>query len=190
MDYITQLENRITRLENMIREESLESRVAKLENKIFEDDDGNQKSSKEYLLTLLGMLFKSKKVNPEGNKLDGNYKFNDGGKYPYIQVINMAAGDWEYNESKDCYDLKNENEIKKIVGAFCKIYKCLVDFRFTTGEITNDAVLHFELKKSPTLKVSAPKNYAKRWPRETDDNEWETLADQERRHNDLYHKRW
>lgn len=174
------LESRIAQLEDLIIKESLESRIAKLEKMILEDDNEKPKSSKDYLMILLNMLFKSRKVNPEGNGIEGNYKFNDSGRYPYIQVLNRAAGDWEYNEDKDCYDLKNEVEIKKIIGAFCKIHKCIIDFRFTTGEISNEALLHFELKRSPTLNIKRV--------RETDDNEWETLADQERRHNSLYHK--
>ena len=227
-----QLERRIEALESKLiknKKESLESRVAKLEKMLLEDDAAEQpKSSEDYLMILLNMLFKSRKVNPKGNSLEGNYHYYENGRYPRVTVLNMAIGDWEFYSVADNYNvitddsidpkdygpndvapipgktgkyqhpntpdrsgyyvddsytLINEVEIKKIVGAFCKIHKCIIDFsQYASGDGTDLPVLEFALKKSPTFQ--APK-YRRQWG--DSDSDWETLADQERRHNSLYH---
>lgn len=82
----------------------------------------------------------------------------------------------------DRYSLTNEAEIKKIIGAFCKINKCIIDFNlFSAGTGQEDVLLQFILKKSPTFQP----RYKRRWG--DSDSDWETLDDQERRHNSLYH---
>lgn len=227
-----QLERRIEALESKLiknKKESLESRVAKLEKMLLEDDAAEQpKSSKDYLMILLNMLFKSRKVNPKGNSLEENYHYYENGRYPRVTVLNMAIGDWEFDSvadrhniitddsidpkdygpndvapipgkpgryahpntpdrsayyTNDSYTLTNEVEIKKIIGAFCKIHKCIIDFnQYASGDGTDLPVLEFTLKKSPTFQ--APK-YRRQWG--DSDSDWETLADQERRHNSLYH---
>lgn len=219
-----QLENRIARLEGLLKKESLEQRVSKLEKMFLEDDGGEQPQSPEdYLMILLNMLFNSRKVNPDGNPLEGNYEFYKIGQLTGVNVRNRAIGDWrldrvadrdfnivdadtdpndmgyndiipvdgkpgEYYHPKspgqssynvsDQYELTNEDEIKKIVGAFCKINKCLVDYNlYSYGD---RQLLQFTLKKSPTF---TPIRRRRQWG--DSDSDWETLDDQERRHNSL-----
>ena len=225
MNHEDQLESRIARLEGLLRKESLESRVAKLEKMLLEEDGDQQKSSEDYLMMLLNMLFKSRKVNPEGNSIEGNYEFYKVGQYTGVNVKNRAIGDWrldsvadrgyniigddvapedigekdvvpipgkpgEYQHPNtpdrssyrvnDSYELTNEVEIKKIVGAFCKINKCLVDYNLYS--VGDNSLVQFTLKRSPSFQPSRPR---RQWG--DSDSDWETLADQERRHNSYYH---
>jgi hypothetical protein len=219
-----QLENRIARLEGLLKKESLEQRVSKLEKMFLEEDDSAQPESPEdYLMILLNMLFKSRKVNPEGNSIEGNYEFYKAGQYTGVNVLNRAIGDWEvdrvvdrdinivdadtdpndmkYNDvipvdgkpgeyyhprspgqsaytAIDEYKLTNEAEIKKIIGAFCKINKCLVDYNLYS--LGNNTKIQLTLKKSPSFQ---PVNRRRQWG--DSDSDWETLDDQERRHNSL-----
>lgn len=202
--------------------------MVKLKRILTESNEDNEqpKSTQDYLMLLLNMLFKSRKVNPKGNSLEGNYRFI---RPDVVEVLNRSIGDWKldlvtdngYNiitddsiapedyKGKDVapvpgkqgeyfhpntpgnsayyvhdtYNLNNENEIKKIIGAFCKINKCLVDYNlWSVGTGPESVRIQLTLKRSPTYQ---PKKYRPQWG--DSDSDWETLDDQERRHNSLYH---
>lgn len=231
MNYTEKLERRIKALENKIAvhdNEILEARVAKLEKMLLEDKgaDDLQKTPEDYLMILLNMLFKSRKVNPNGNSMEGNIRFFGSNG---VEVLNRAIGEWDLESVEDKgytiitddrdpseykrkdvkpvpgkpgeyihpnpreiyhvfdkYSLVNEVEIKKIIGAFCKINKCIVDFNlFSVGTGPEGVLLQFTLKKSPTFQ---PPRFKPRWG--YSDSDWETNADHARRHNDFYHNRY
>ena len=65
------------------------------------DEKDQQKSPRDYLMSLIKMLFSSRKVNPKGNSPEGNYKFYNSGQYTGVNILNRSIGDWELSRVTD-----------------------------------------------------------------------------------------
>lgn len=171
--------------------------ITRFERYAFEEDEKGsvEKGPEDYLKTLQKMIFKSKKLNPKGLKAEEHSSIEKDDNNYYVLEVDSGIGGWHYYiEPPKTLPKESLEEFKKIVGAFCKINKCLVDIHVDDDHDMEENVT-LTLKKYPNQKVDkpvskpAPKS-AQTTPRNAYDNpdsEWEDPNFQDRRKRASYY---
>lgn len=124
---------------------TLEQRIERLESILLEQEESN-KTPDELLTKLSEMLFKNKVLNPDGVKASDHSSIRNYSS-PTL-IVDDTLGKWIVEIEPPAF-LSSESwdELKKVVGTFCKINKCLIDIKNKDSR----REINFALKRYPGM---------------------------------------